>query len=231
MSPLAILGGVLLVALALGFWWLRARGARRAGDAAADRLDTVADWQPSATRLLTAAERLAYKTLVRAVPGHMVLAKVPLARFLKVPTRHSYSEWLRRLGNQCADLVVCDMASEVIAVVSVEPAASPMSERAQKRHKRMARVLKAAHIPLHVWSDNALPTADRAREILLPKPAAALSGPEARPPAPTEPPMPSQPGTLDAADEREGALEPPPSTWFDEFTSGPVPLPPPRQRP
>ncbi len=137
---------------------LRAARKRAPGDkadAAGDRLDTVAAWPPKATRILTTAERQAYATLVRALPDYVVLAQVPLARFLKVPTRNSYAEWLRRLGSQCADLVVCDNATEVIAVVTVQlPTAEP-SERAQKRQARMARVLKAADIPLHVWTSTA----------------------------------------------------------------------------
>lgn len=192
--------------------WMRRRSARgNAGDDPEDRLDTIAAWPPTATRLLATHEILAHKVLVRALPGHMILAKVPLARFVKVPSRHSYSEWLRRLGHQCADLVVCDMASEVVAVVDVRRSAHETSERAAKRHKRMARVLKAAEIPLHVWHDDALPTPERAREMLVPgavEPVGALP----RAPAPA------------AAPARDEPREPPPSTWFDEFNSGPTPL-------
>jgi len=237
-----------IVALVGGAWLWRRRSVTLA-EQANDRLDTVADWPPAATRVLTMGERLAYKALLNGLPGHMILAQVPLARFLKVPTRHSYSEWLRRLGNQCADLVICDMASEVIAVVSVEAAARPPGERARKRQQRMARVLKAARIPLHVWADNAIPTPERVRELLLPQPAASAfaaspppasaassaadvaarvaTGVAATAPAFAATESPSE-GADDEADE---AVEPPPSTWFDEFNSGPIPLRPPKARP
>jgi hypothetical protein len=227
-----LFGVVLLVGvvvLAAAFLLLRGRGAKRSEDDG-DRLDTLAAWPPKATRVLTTAERLAYGTLVRALPGYMVLAQVPLARFLKVPTRHSYAEWLRRLGNQCADLVICDMSSEVIAVVNVQAPAGQTSERGRKRQNRMARVLKAANIPLHVWTDNALPSVDTARETIMPKAAespaetptfAPVRGTATRP-APLDEP------DRDAADEAE-VREPPPSTWFDEFNSGPAPLPKPKR--
>lgn len=229
MESLGLLLLALVVVLVLVFMFLRGRSSgKRSADESADRLDTVAAWPPKTTRVLTTAERLAYATLVRALPGYMVLAQVPLARFLKVPTRHSYSEWLRRLGNQCADLLVCDMSSEVIAVVNVQPPADQLSERGRKRQNRMARVLKAANIPMHVWTDDALPSADAARETLLPKAAASapaeattFATPPARPgtsrPAPLEP-------ASDADDSAE-VREPTPSTWFDEFNSGPAPLP------
>ncbi|TXC66826.1 DUF2726 domain-containing protein [Piscinibacter aquaticus] len=175
---------------------------------------------PAATRILTSAERRAYSTLERALPGYMILAQVPLARFLKVPTRNSYTEWLRRMGTQCADLVVCDMASEVLAVVNVQPPAGSESERARKRLNRMARVLKAAGIPMHVWTDNALPSVEAAREMVMPK--AASAAPQATPAARPNPL--EEAGRDDSLDERIEVREPPPSTWFDEFSTSPAPL-------
>lgn len=219
MDSLGLLLLGLLVVLALAWLVLRGRPRKRADDEADGRLDTVAAWPPQTTRVLTTAERLAYGTLVRALPGYMVLAQVPLARFLKVPTRHSYSEWLRRLGNQCADFVICDMSSEVVAVVDVQPPADKISDRGRKRHNRMARVLKSAKIPLHVWTDSALPSVDTVRELLLPKgetaaPSAAAAS--ATSPGPLEP---------DDRDDNVEVREPTPSTWFDEFNSGPAPFP------
>ena len=228
---------VVLLVVVVVVWLLRRRPRVDARAEEAARLDTLAGWPPTATRIMTTAERLAYSTLVRAMPGYMVLAQIPLARFLKVPTRHSYAEWLRRLGNQCADLVVCDMASEVLAVVNVQPPADQVSERGRKRHNRMAKVLKSAGIPLHVWTDNALPSVDTAREMIMPKhpgaaaasaPAAAatIAGTENRPSRPT----PFDDAARDATDDETIEVrEPPPSTWFDEFNSGPTPLQTPKR--
>lgn len=216
----------------LAFVALRGRGRGTSDRSSGERrLDTVAAWPPTATRILTSSERQAFGTLERALPGYMILAQVPLARFLKVPTRHSYSEWLRRLGTQCADLVVCDMASEVLAVINVQPPAGAESERARKRLNRMGRVLKAAGIPMHVWTDNALPSPEAAREMILPKPVAAPAAAASSPVADTRV-RPSRPTPFDEAerdesqDERIEMREPPPSTWFDEFNSGPAPLGP-----
>lgn len=225
LAALAALVVILLVVVVL-----RRRSAAGGRGADTGRLDTVAAWPPTATRILTSAERNAYSTLERALPGYMILAQVPLARFLKVPTRHSYSEWLRRLGTQCADLVVCDMASEVLAVINVQAPAGAESERARKRLNRMARVLKAAGIPMHVWTDNALPSAETAREMLLPRAPAPAATPAPSPVADTRV-RPSRPTPFDESqrdstqDELIEVREPPPSTWFDEFNSGPAPLP------
>jgi hypothetical protein len=216
--------------------WLLTRGrAQPATDlAASDRVDTLVGWPPSATRILTSAERLAFTTLARAMPGYMILAQVPLARFLKVPMRHSYSEWLRRLGHQCADLVVCDNASQVVAVVHIQPATGEKSERARRRYARMQRVLRAAKIPLHTWVEGNLPTPEEARDVLLPQQEEALSPTSKNAFRITEPPPveDTSPSPLDellrdsGPDELIEMREPPLSTWFDEFDSAPAPLDP-----
>ena len=261
MDPFLIVLPIVVVAL-LVLWWLSRRSvAPDEDDSASERLDTVADWAPKTTRVLTTQERLALGILIRALPDHVILAQVALARFLKVPTRNSYAEWLRRLGNQCADLVVCDMSTEVIAVVDVQSPAGQASVRARKRLNRMARVLKAAGIPLHVWTENALPSVEVARDTILPRSAVAVASPSvgglqagvpmrgvantavpasgliaspvamaakgtAAETAPNATGNPFDDSARDSThDERIELREPPPSTWFDEFNSGPAPLP------
>jgi hypothetical protein len=108
----------------------KARFGRKASDNK-EALDTLADWEPIATRVLTTGEREAYHVLRKALPEHMILAQVPVARFIKVPTDNPYSEWLRRVGSLCADLVVCDMASQVVAVVEIR---QPMSREKERSH-------------------------------------------------------------------------------------------------
>jgi len=126
-----------------------------------DALDTVADWPPEAARVMTTSERKAFEIVRRALPQHVVLSQVPLSRFLRVPTRHSYSQWVSRVGCLNADLVVCDQGSRVLAVIDVRPATQ--SSRARHRHDRMSRVLRAAHINVLTWSEAALPTVAEVR--------------------------------------------------------------------
>jgi hypothetical protein len=173
------------------------QGAGRGRKGQSDDLDTVAAWEPTATRIMTGPEREAFHTLRAALPEHMILAQVQLARFIKVPTRNSYSEWMRRAGNQCADLVICDATSQVVAVVEIRQPFERHKERAHKRYARMDRVLEAAKIPVHVWLDNALPGPAVARETILgaavvftTKSGATLVDTSARamaPPLPTSP--------------------------------------------
>lgn len=232
---------VIVVLAAVAWAWSR----RRAGAASApstrpgsrkgsrhvDELDTVQAWEPHATRILSRGERDAYGVLARALPDHMVLAQVPLSRFLKVPTRHSYVEWLKRVGQLSADLVVCDRSSEVMAVVEVRGAQE--SERSQQRLERMRRVLKAAQIQLLVWQEGDLPSPVQARQQLLGEDAEGAPG--ASPTAASER---AAAELLDDLRREEGVEvtemgdqnDPPPSTWFDDFDATPQPPAPPPPR-
>ena len=246
MSTLQIvLLGLVVVAL-LAWLWLRQRGGDARSEKIADRIDTVTGWPPQATRVLSTPERVALGTLMRALPEHMILAQVPLSRFLNVPKRNSYADWLRRVGYQCVDFVVCDMAAQVVAVVELQPPQE--SDRGRKRLARIGRTLKAARVPLHVWSENALPSVDVAREAVLPRPKPTLETGAAATPAATSAtgvaataatatvaaatatPAPAGSSPFEDSDrdstldERIELLEPPPSTWFDDLDSGAAPL-------
>lgn len=236
MQYLLIGGGI--VAVLLLVWLLRrgssakdapARGKVRASDA----LDTLVAWHPQATRILTTSEREAYALLRNALPEHIILAQVSLARFLKVPTRHSYAEWLRRVGVLCADLVVCDSASQVVAVVDVRAPEAQENDRARKRHTRMERVLKAADISLHVWREGAMPGLIGVRSSILGISMEAAEASLERSPLAKPSTAPAKVLAGDPAREPVTVIyedgeqrDPPSSTWFDEFDSGAVPLSP-----
>ncbi|MFT3957334.1 MAG: DUF2726 domain-containing protein [Piscinibacter sp.] len=152
-------------ALLLVWLWQRRRSGR--GSAArkppAESLDTVQSWTPQAVRVLTLPERQAYELVRKALPGKLVLAQVPLARFISVPTRHSYSDWLTRVGRLTVDLIVCDKSSRVVAVVDVRTAGQ--STRSVRRHERMTQVLEAAGIRVIHWNAEALPSASEVRAL------------------------------------------------------------------
>ena len=245
MSTLQIALIGLVIVLLLAWLWLRQRGSGSTGstsrkaEKAAERIDTIIGWPPQATRVLSTQERLAFGTLVRALPEYMVLAQVPLSRFINVPKRNSYADWLRRIGYQSVDFVICDMSAQVVAVIELQP--PQQSERAHKRMTRLKRTLEAAQLPLHVWRENALPSVEVAREALLPRPAAApepakgtaaitaaamaATTAAAAVPATATARSPFEDTGRDSTqDEMIELLEPPPSTWFDDLDSDPVPL-------
>ena len=192
-----------------------------------EALDTVAGWPPEAARVLTVAERQAYDLLRRALPGFLVLAQVPLSRFIRVPARHSYGEWLQRVGALNADLLLCDAGSRVLAVIDIR--AQQESERARRRHDRMARVLRAAGIQVLAWREGALPSVAEVRHAM----AAVVGGVALETRPITSRPMPLIPVPAMAEILAEGdraaleatldpSMEPVPSAFFEEMEAAPA---------
>jgi hypothetical protein len=219
------------VLAALVAWLLHSRTAQEAPKPSVrthENLDTVSAWQPEGVRILTVQERLAHQTLSRALPEYVVLAQVALARFLYVPKRHSFAEWLDRVGHLSADLVVCDSSSQVLAVVEVH--SSKDSERSRERHQVMERVLKAAGIRVVTWAEGSIPSPEVARDALKPiLESATLAAELARAKRPDR----RGGGTSAERDEGPDTVpirEPIPSTWFDliESPPGAVEPPPPK---
>jgi hypothetical protein len=222
-NPVAVSALVSAALLLLTLFMLRRRQRevpRR--PARLDELDTVIDWPPESVRVLTVAERQAYDLLRKSLPGFMVLAQVPLARFVKVPSRHSYVEWMQRVGSLSADLLLCDSGSRVLAVVDIRSANE--SERSRRRHERMARVLKAAGIKVYTWREGELPSATQVRALLGGDFSEKAPKPTGSRPTPLIPvaEMEEILAEGDAANH-DGALEPVPSAFFDDMTPTPAP--------
>jgi hypothetical protein len=228
LPPIASFALPATVLLLLTWLVMRLRQRRCAGRSAARvALDTVASWPPEAARVLTINERQAYDLLRRAMPGFLVLAQVPLSRFIRVPSRYSYTDWLQRVGSLSADLMLCDSGSRVLAVIDIRN--EHESERSRRRHERMARVLRAARIPVYEWREGQLPTATEARGAFAPLLGPAASGikPSVSRPMPLMP-LPDMMELLSEGDraafeaQNDAAHEPVPSAFMDELETAAV---------
>jgi hypothetical protein len=165
MHEIALLAAALL---ALSWLWLRRRApARPRRDPTVSTLDTLQAWPPQLVRVLTLPERRAYDLLRKSLPrNHLVLAQVPLSRFVSVPTRFPHDEWLKRVGRLSVDLLVCDASSRPIGAVEVR--STDETERSRARHARLAAVLEAAGLPVHVWRFDQLPSPNEVRRQIIP---------------------------------------------------------------
>lgn len=241
LTPLLI--GTLALALPMLWWLMRRRAADARLVTPEERVDTLAAWPPEATRVLRSSERLAYSTLKLALPGYLILAQVPVSRFVNVPKRVSYAEWMRRLGSQCVDFLICDVTSQVVAVVEIRAPLDQIDERLRTRLARVERTLKAAQIPMHIWTESALPTVEAARAKILPHSPAvparlsrrALDSTPAHASLATSSPSMQSPHAADARaaepfDEARAAWpdsevievsDPSATSWFDELDSAP----------
>ncbi len=187
----------------LARWWMRGSSAseREKAGRALDGIDTVAGWPPQVTRALRPSHLKAYKLLQRSLPDRLILAQVPLSRFVQVPTRHSYAEWMRRIGHATVDLMICDRRGRVMAVIDLRSHGKARDESTRKRQQRMAQVLEAAQVPMHVWDETHLPEPGSIRRAFSSLAAGTDPGPDTRPMAPeVHPPQ-----------------DPPASGWFDEL--------------
>jgi hypothetical protein len=222
MELLSPIGSFALPAtLALILTWVLVRVRQRSSRSdLRDTIDTVVGWPPEAARVLTIDERHAYDLLKRAMPGFLILAQVPLSRFLRVPMRHSYSDWLQRVGSLNADLVLCDSGSRVLAVIDIRQVDE--SARSRRRHERMARVLRAANVYVYTWREGELPTSQQVRAALAPLLGPAASGIKSATPSKPMPLIPVAEMEEILADgdrlaEENEALEPVNSGFFDDF--------------
>lgn len=223
---------LIVAAAALGLLWLWRRwqsaqppAARPGRPRALDAVDTLIGWPPEATRVLTVKHQRALDVLRQALPQHVVLAQVPISHFIKVPARYSYMEWQRRIGHVCVDLMVCDEASNVVAVIELRQTDRALSERARKRHARLERVMRAAGIPVHLWNEAMLPDPAAVRKAFVPEPAMPPAEVDAGPDTSPMDPVHRGPGRTRAATAAElahslpGFRDPPRTTWFDELNA------------
>ncbi|TDP71268.1 DUF2726 domain-containing protein [Roseateles toxinivorans] len=228
---LAIAWGTALL-LAVALLWLRHKSgqARKQVSARPDPLDTVEAWHPKPMRVLMSSERKALGVLREACPDHLILAQVPLSRFLRVPTDNAYGDWLQRVGHHCVDLLLCTQTTEVLAVIELQQENTPASR--QQRLERVRRVLEGAGIAMYTLPAKRLPSASVLRNMLLGE----------IPPGPSGRPEPNgarlsnnamaglamslreaQRESVPAADDNSDQHEPTPSTWFDEMETTPLP--------
>lgn len=223
------IAALLISALLLSLLLARRRGGGTRKRANGESLDTIQAWTPQAVRVLTTAEREAYELLRKAMPGQLVLAQVPLARFISVPTRHSYSDWLTRVGRLSVDLLVCDHSSRVVLAIDVRT--SGESARSQQRHARMAEVLRAAGVRVVHWRADALPSVNEVRALLLETSPDSVGpesvGPESLPVGPGGKrmlPVPEMVEVLSHGDRSAlptPQLEPVSSDYFDDLDAMP----------
>ena len=208
----ALLGVGTLIAFAI---WLRRRQATPRAVVPDQSMDTVQAWPPQAVRVMTLGERQAFEILRRALPGHVVLAQVPLSRFISVPTLFPYSQWLQRAGRLGVDLLVCDFSSRAVGAVEVRTADE--SVRGAKRHKRLIEVLRAAGVTVFEWNEDDLPSVAEARALFMPKaPATAAQEVAVTRGGRTLLPVADIHELLTAGDATDyGQLEPVPSGYFD----------------
>lgn len=176
MAVAAVAGAACLVLALVGWRVLRRRraaaGADRAGTAARPEGQALlARYHPNAVRVLTASEREAFDLVRDALPGHLVMAQVPLVRYLRVQDKRTEDDWLRGLSMLSADILVCDTSSRPLLAIDILP--PKQGARSRERHDRMLQLLEGVGIRVVVWQEGRLPAAAQLKAQLV---AALQSG-------------------------------------------------------
>ena len=146
MNPFAI-ASLVLLCVALGLHVFQRRNAWRHADA---------PWPFYARRPLASPGQQLHQRLVNALPGHLVLSRVPVAAVLGVRRGHDAQTWMRRIRHVQYDFVVCAPDATVLAAIDLEEGVrSVQAPTAAERTKEQATA--SAGIRLLRWQTRALP--------------------------------------------------------------------------
>ncbi len=154
-GPLALtLAGAVVLLLPAAVWLLR-RSSRRARS------------QVNARRAFPPAEGQLWLRLVAALPAHVVLASLPLARFLAVRQDRGSARSRRKLAALAVDFAVFRADGTISSVVLLDkPEAAPTRAQARLR----AKLLDRAGIRTVTWSLDGLPSVETIARQLDPSP-------------------------------------------------------------
>ena len=123
------------------------------------------DWPFSAQVPLSQVEQIFFHRLVQTLPDLIVLAQVPLTRFLRVKMGQPWLEWHNRISQKSIDYLVCDRDFAIIAAIELDDRSHDAVAR-KKADVTKNRALAAAHVPLVRWRVTALPTAQTIRSAI-----------------------------------------------------------------
>ncbi len=122
-------------------------------------------WPFAVQTPLSQVEQILYYRLVQTLPDLVVLAQVPLARFLRVKLGQTWREWHNRISQKSIDFLICDRDFAIIAAIELDDRTHERPGRA-KPDATKNRALAAAGIPLVRWRVTALPDAQTIRAAI-----------------------------------------------------------------
>lgn len=156
MSKLLLWVSVLLLVLVL----IAARALLR--EVRRHRMDLP--WPFVQQKPLTTVEQVLFHRLVQALPQHIVLAQVPMSRFLRVRKGRPVQEWRNRISQKSVDFLVCKSDFTIVAAVELDDSTHSQIDR-EIADSTKNRALAAAGVPLVRWHVSALPDFDAIRAM------------------------------------------------------------------
>lgn len=155
---------VMMLLVALAFVWWRSR-----------EKPLPAQWPLAPRPLFSGQEEPVYQFLRNAFPEHLVLAKVPLARFMRLKKGEDPNVWFPLINPLHVSFIVCTQRGYVIAALDL-PTETSASASASTLKQRALQVCGIKYMSL---TGSALPTAHMLRTMLLGAPPSGNDKPEA----------------------------------------------------
>lgn len=130
------------------------------------RSSGMSSWPFYQKRPMTQAEQMLYFRLVKALPDHLVLAKVHLESFLGVKKGYRASSWSRRIGRSSVDFLVCTRDATIVVAIDLD-GKTPETPKRQAENRRKDLALASAGIKLVRWHVRSMPTETAIRDMLI----------------------------------------------------------------
>ena len=127
------------------------------------------EWPLAARPVFSSDERRTYRHLRQALPGYMLLAKLPLVRFCQPSDPEMVRQWYRLLGSAQVAFAVCTPQGRVLLAVDLESQRKP-SPRGERALEIKRRALAACDIAYERWQADRLPSPSALIESLPPLP-------------------------------------------------------------
>ncbi len=151
-GPLEWIVLIVVLALLVGIFWWRSRPK-----------PLPSDWPLAPRTLFSGQEEQVFQFLRNAFPEHLVLAKVPLARFMRLKKGEDPNVWFPLINPLHVTFIVCTQKGFVIGALDL-PTEGNSSASANTLKQRALQVCGIKYMSL---TGSALPTAHMLRTMML----------------------------------------------------------------
>lgn len=147
------------------YQWQEQQGAE-AGNSAVQAVSLFTDnregeiikWPFHAKRPLSLVEQNLYFRMVEALPGNIVVPRIPFYKFVGISREREHMAWFKRISHMSADFLVCDRDFNVTAVVELVDDCSSIRDEWVNARMEEDRVLSSAGIRVVRWPAAATPS-------------------------------------------------------------------------
>lgn len=113
-------------------------------------------WPYLKKKVLSNPEQILYSRLIKALPEYIVLAQVPLSRFIEVRKVNNYQKYFNKISRLSVDYLVCNKDFSVLKAIELDD--SSHNNKARKLVDiRKDSAFKAAGIDIIRWRVESLP--------------------------------------------------------------------------